>query len=898
MEMEMSVSDSISGSWGFPSSRKHVQVRNAGKSLKGSLPYPTHINDIPCPVLSIIFSLVEIIRSRNAMALACREWYILERSTRTTLSLRGNIANLERLPLCFQSVTCLDISNCSPWGYSLFKAQPSVEITAHRVQQAFPNVKELTVYVRDAVDIHIIACIWPNVEILRLIRWHQRAIEPEEAAEAGMELQSLLQRCTHLSCLDLSKFYCWTEDIPPAMMAGLSVSKNLQILNLLKLSPEGFKSGELAVIATACMSLKELYVLCDFDPRFVDSIGDDTLIQLAKNCKLLQVLHLVDANEYGALRGNPEDGFAAEDANITREGLEILFQALPQLQDLALVLAQNVRDAGVALEALALNCRNLTELKLSHFHGLCHGPRLDGLAQCSGLKKLSIKNCVDLSNTAVETIAHGCPYLTKLGLHSCRELTKVGLESCVAHLSKTLVDVEVACCRLLSTDDILSALKPVRASLKRLHIDCLLGNKVSDRGAAKNAAEEDQFEAKFSKSRMDIDSSSNTMGLKMPVPFCTAGLMDQLGDPTGQTITLKFFQNSDNGFENWQHINKNQTSPRLLVPSTSGSDKSSAHDSINSASQVFHLAREVEHVNDLASLGNVAEETISMNEGNVYEITTVQEEDSRCIRSFNWQVERPIGLSCDVDCSSIPSKKDRVHPNVFQNGIACAQEEDSPGGHKHGFERTLEQSNIIETKCWNCLTSLSLWIPVAGDIELLPFVGLGSCPALQEMNIKVEGDCRQFSKPPARAWGLTSFAKYPAIAKLKLDLSDVVGYALSCPGGNLDLSLWERYYLNGIQNLRLTELDYWPPSDKEMNHRGLSLPGAGLLSECSSLRKLFIHGTTYEHLFFMLLRISNLRDVQLREDYYPAPESEMSTEMRVDSCKRFEMSLAKRDFPD
>lgn len=57
-----------------------------------------------------------------------------------------------------------------------------------------------------------------------------------------------------------------------------------------------------------------------------------------------------------------------------------------------------------------------------------------------------------------------------------------------------------------------------------------------------------------------------------------------------------------------------------------------------------------------------------------------------------------------------------------------------------------------------------------------------------------------------------------------------------------------------------------------------SLPAAGLIAECMSLRKLFIHGTANEHLMF-LLRIPNLRDVQLREDYYPAPENHMSTEV-------------------
>lgn len=135
---------------------------------------------------------------------------------------------------------------------------------------------------------------------------------------------------------------------------------------------------------------------------------------------------------------------------------------------------------------------------------------------------------------------------------------------------------------------------------------------------------------------------------------------------------------------------------------------------------------------------------------------------------------------------------------------------------------------------------------------------------------------------------------------MKLDLGETIGYALTAPSGQMDLSLWERFYLHGIGDLgvQLRELDYWPPQDREVNQRSLSLPAAGLLAQCGSLRKLFIHGTAHEHFMNFLLNIVNLRDVQLREDYYPAPEDDMSTEMRVDSCCRFEDALNQRPIPD
>lgn len=126
---------------------------------------------------------------------------------------------------------------------------------------------------------------------------------------------------------------------------------------------------------------------------------------------------------------------------------------------------------------------------------------------------------------------------------------------------------------------------------------------------------------------------------------------------------------------------------------------------------------------------------------------------------------------------------------------------------------------------------------------------------------------------------------------MKLDCGEAIGYAPTAPTGHMDLSLREMFNLNGIQALNLHELDHWPPQDNEVNKRSLSLPATGLILERLFLRKLFIHGTTHEHFMGFFLSMPNLRDVLLREDYYPAPENDMSTEMIVDSCSRFEDAL-------
>ncbi|EEF27969.1 ubiquitin-protein ligase, putative [Ricinus communis] len=146
----------------------------------------------------------------------------------------------------------------------------------------------------------------------------------------------------------------------------------------------------------------------------------------------------------------------------------------------------------------------------------------------------------------------------------------------------------------------------------------------------------------------------------------------------------------------------------------------------------------------------------------------------------------------------------------------------------------------------------------------LALPGLENCPGLEEIKIKVEGDCRYLSKPSTDSFGLSSLACYPRLSKMSLDCGAAIGFALTAPLGLGDLSPWERFYLKGIGSLNLTEVDNWPPQDTDVNQRSLTLPAAGLLAQCRSLRKLFIHGTANEHFMMFLLKVPTLRDVQLR----------------------------------
>ncbi|XP_026444172.1 F-box/LRR-repeat MAX2 homolog A-like isoform X2 [Papaver somniferum] len=682
----------------------------------------THLYDLPDAILSTVFSLVQDTRTRNSMSLVCKKWCCLERSTRISLTLRGNVRDLFMIPNCFKSVTNLDLSLLSPWGHSFLDSSPYPSLLPHLLRQAFPVVTNLTIYSRNPSTLQYLAPEWPNLSHVKLVRWHQRSPSP-----LGSDFLPLFQTCASLNSLDLSNFYCWTEDLPQALQAYPVVSSSLTKLDLLTCSSaEGFKSHELLAISVACPNLRHLLAGCMFDPRV-----------------------------------DPEhDGYTAEDARISPLTLEQVFTGLPLLEDCVLDVCHNVRNPGVALEVLNSKCKRLKSLKLGQFHEICRAVehKLDGIALCQGLETLCIRNSADLNDSGMMAISRGCQKLVKFEITGCKMVTETGLRNLVGMLRKTLVDVKISSCKNIDAACALWALEPIQDKIQRLHIDCIWEEESEEQvvNGGGNLAEE--CRGGYSSTKMTLDCN---------------------GEGNSKT-ELKY---------------------------TNGEECSGGNSSLK--------------------------------------------------RSLN----------CD----------------------------DGGGNKKKKLKYTNE--NYWE-RSWSRLKYLSLWIAVGDLLTPLISAGLEDCPSLEEIVIRVEGDCRRRGRPKEAAFGLASLAQFPQLVKMKLDCGDTIGYALTAPTGQMDLSLWERFYLNGISYLNLNELDYWPPQDRDVNQRSLSLPAAGLLQECATIRKLFIHGTAHEHWLSFLLRIANLRDVQLREDYYPAPEDDMSTEMRVHSCSRFEDALNARRILD
>jgi hypothetical protein len=439
--------------------------------------------DLPEPLLLHILGFLTDARSRHRAALACHRLLAAERATRTELSLRGDPRSLafQLLPpgFRFPALEHLDLSLVSPWGHPFLSAASSDQLQhpdeaaeqntsiAARLVRCFPAVSSLAVYYRDPSTLHALTPHWRDgLRSVKLVRWHQR---PPGLDSGGADLEPLLRNCPALRALDLSEFYCWTEDILPALAAHPTAAAALTDLDLgLAGATDGFHASELIAIAGSCPNLRKLVVPCLFNPRCVDFVSDDALLSLATSCPKLMVLRLREPFE-------PADTSQREDAAVTVAGMIAFFAALPGLKDLTLDLRHNVLEAAPAMEALAHRCPRVKFLSLGCFQGLCKASwlHLDGVAVCGALESLCIKNCQDLTDASLGAIGRGCGRLAKFAIHGCDLVTSAGIRKLVTALRPTLKEISVLHCRLLDTATCLAALIPIRDHIQSLEINCV-----------------------------------------------------------------------------------------------------------------------------------------------------------------------------------------------------------------------------------------------------------------------------------------------------------------------------------------------------------------------------------------------------------------------------------------
>lgn len=452
---------------------------------------PSPLLDLPEPLLLHILGFLHDPRSRYRAALSCRRLLAAERLTRAAMSLRGDPRTLDFLLLPpgfrFPALHRLDLSLISPWGHPLLSsASPTAGYTntdphhhhdpheiaernayvAARLALYFPAVSSLALYCRDPSTLEaLLAPRWARtLRAVKLVRWHQRPLN----LPAGADLEPILRTCPALTALDLSDFYCWTEDVLPALAAHPAAAANLTDLDLgLAGAGNGFLASELAAIAACCPNLRKLVAPCVFNPRYDDSVGDDALRSLASSCPRLTLLRLSEPFE-------PASAAQREQACITTLGLIAFFDALPELEDLTLDLQHDVLEAAPAMEALARRCPLVRFLTLGCFQGLCKAPwvHLDGVAVCGGLESLRMKNCQDLTDDSLAAIGRGCGRLATFAIQGCDRVTSAGIRKLASALRSTLKEVSVLQCRFLNTAACLTALNPIRDRIESLEISC------------------------------------------------------------------------------------------------------------------------------------------------------------------------------------------------------------------------------------------------------------------------------------------------------------------------------------------------------------------------------------------------------------------------------------------
>lgn len=149
-------------------------------------------------------------------------------------------------------------------------------------------------------------------------------------------------------------------------LCGIANCKGIDSLHVVKV-PECSNLG-LSSIAENCRQLRKLHI----DGWRINRIGDEGLVEVAKQCLQLQELVLIGVS-------------------VTHSSLATIGSNCRKLERLAFCGSDTVGDAEIACIA----------------------------AKCEALKKLCIKNC-PITDVGIESLAQGCPNLVKIKVRKCR----------------------------------------------------------------------------------------------------------------------------------------------------------------------------------------------------------------------------------------------------------------------------------------------------------------------------------------------------------------------------------------------------------------------------------------------------------------------------------------------
>ena len=189
---------------------------------------------------------------------------------------------------------------------------------------------------------------------------------------------------------------------------------------------------DILVVAKNCKNLESLYLIdCD-------RISDLAFGVLLKSCKRLKTLNICNCRQlkdvsFKAIASNCK-GIVNLDlgncCNITDEAITDIGSTCKNLESLDLFGCRQITD--VSMVGITNQCKRLNKLSLSH----CPKIRDEGIihlvTNCSSIHNLDLTNCVHLTNKTVFIIAEKCPALNVLILVKCDKLTIEPMESLIS----------------------------------------------------------------------------------------------------------------------------------------------------------------------------------------------------------------------------------------------------------------------------------------------------------------------------------------------------------------------------------------------------------------------------------------------------------------------------------
>jgi hypothetical protein len=178
------------------------------------------------------------------------------------------------------------------------------------------------------------------------------------------------------------------------------------------------------------------------------NITDSGIVSLARGCPLLTKLNLWNCT------------------HLTDHSVNALARGCRQLTSINLEGCSQITDDSVV--TLARNCCNLTAVNFSHTNITNDAVTTIAMA-CTGMSKLSLINCNQITDVSVVKVAQHCPQLSKLNLGGCWQLTDLSVRALSNH-SMELISLSLYGCMNVG-EKVLIGLAQECLHLKRLDVN-------------------------------------------------------------------------------------------------------------------------------------------------------------------------------------------------------------------------------------------------------------------------------------------------------------------------------------------------------------------------------------------------------------------------------------------